>query len=602
MPNILMPYTVHLDHTLRVTPLNTLFAKGDSAAHRFELTILRAGIQDDLTGCTVFGKFYRMADSTVVSMTGSVENGKAVVVLDAACYDYIGRFALTIAIQKGEEKTTVFYGDGYMHGHNADTAISGEYIIYDINTLLGKIAEIDASTQAANTATSNANTATANANTATGNANTAANAAKTAATNANTAKGAANAAAEKINSMTVSATPVSTGTATASLSTVDGHYHLALGLPNGDTGATPQISVQVQTGAAGSEAQVSVTGTAENPVIHLTIPRGDVGDIGNLTINGKAPDGSGAVTLTAADVGALAAGGTATDSSKLGGKAPEYYLQPRNLLDNSDFSNLIAQAGLNGAHGSTAYIADRWISPDASATQQNGYTTLSTTGKTGRITQNFSDALAGKTVTAAAKVSGNSIVYCGIYYTQNSVSKSIAVSVSSPNGIIMKSGTIPTDATDIEFRIYIAYTDGGGSCDVYWAALYEDSYTADNLPPYVPKGYAAEIAECQRYYYRLEPSTSSFTYAYGYCYNETQARFNLHIPKAMVIRNPTFLYTAGTYLRVVQNGTSKDITNLSLTATVGNHALIQATSSDLVSSQAAVLMMSGGVFEFIADL
>lgn len=65
----------------------------------------------------------------------------------------------------------------------------------------------------------------------------------------------------------------------------------------GDTGATPQISVQVQTGEAGSEAQVSVSGTAENPVIHLTIPRGDVGDIGNLTINGKSPDGSGAVTL-----------------------------------------------------------------------------------------------------------------------------------------------------------------------------------------------------------------------------------------------------------------------------------------------------------------
>lgn len=327
MPKIPMPYTVHLDHTLRVTPLNTLFAKGDSAAHRFELTILSAGVQDNLNGCTVFGKFYRMADSTVVNMPGTVEDGKAIVVLDAACYDYIGRFALTIAIQKGEEETTVFYGDGYIHGQNADTAISGEYIIYDINTLLEKIAEINAATKAAKTATSNANTAT-------GKANTAANAANTAATNANTAKDAANAAAGKINNMTVSATPVSTGTATAELSTVDGHYNLALGLPKGDTGATPQISVQVQTGAAGSDAQVSVTGTAENPVIHLTIPRGDVGEIGNLTINGKAPDGSGAVTLTAADVGALATGGTATDSSKLGGKAPEYYAKK------AEFENL----------------------------------------------------------------------------------------------------------------------------------------------------------------------------------------------------------------------------------------------------------------------
>ena len=312
MPQILMPFTVHLDHTLRVTPLNTLFAKGDSAAHRFELTILRAGVQEDLTGCTVMCKFYRMADSAVVSVPGSVEDGKAVAVLDAACYDYIGRFALTIAIKKGEEETTVFYGDGYMHGLRADTAISGEYIIYDINTLLEKIAEIDAATQAANTAASNANTAR-------DAANTAASAANTAATNANTAKDAANAAAAKIDNMTVLATPVSTGTATAALSTVDGHYHLTLGLPKGDTGATPQISVQVQTGAAGSEASVSVSGTAEEPVIHLTIPRGDVGRIENLTINGK-PVESGTITLTAADVGALATSGTAADSSKLGGK------------------------------------------------------------------------------------------------------------------------------------------------------------------------------------------------------------------------------------------------------------------------------------------
>lgn len=332
MPQILMPYTVHLDHTLRVTPMNTLFAKGDSAAHRFELTIFRSGVPDDLSGCTVFGKFYRMADSTVVSVPGSVEDGKAVVVLDAACYDYIGRFALTISIKKGEEETTVFYGDGYMHGQNADTAISGEYIIYDINTLLEKIAEIDAATQAAKTATGNANTATANANAATGKANTAASTANTAAANANTAKDTANAAAAKIDNMTVSATPVSTGTATAALSTVDGHYHLALGLPKGDTGATPRISVQVQTGATGSEASVSVSGTAEEPVIHLTIPRGDVGAIENLTINGK-PVESGTITLTAADLGAASAESvnqlkddkldktaTAADSSKLGGK------------------------------------------------------------------------------------------------------------------------------------------------------------------------------------------------------------------------------------------------------------------------------------------
>ena len=45
---------------------------------------------------------------------------------------------------------------------------------------------------------------------------------------------------------------------------------------------------------------------------------------------------------------------------------------PRNLLDNSDFSNPVAQAGLNGLHGSTKYVCDRWISWNADAVFENG--------------------------------------------------------------------------------------------------------------------------------------------------------------------------------------------------------------------------------------
>lgn len=73
--------------------------------------------------------------------------------------------------------------------------------------------------------------------------------------------------------------------------------------PKGDTGATPQMTINVATGEPGTQASVSQSGTAENPVINLTIPRGDTGDIGALTINGRAPDASGAVTLEASDIG-----------------------------------------------------------------------------------------------------------------------------------------------------------------------------------------------------------------------------------------------------------------------------------------------------------
>lgn len=81
---------------------------------------------------------------------------------------------------------------------------------------------------------------------------------------------------------------------------------IALTIPRGDPGATPQITVRVKTGEPGTAASVKQTGTAEAPVIELTIPRGDTGSLGGLTINGKAPDEAGKVTLTAADVGARA--------------------------------------------------------------------------------------------------------------------------------------------------------------------------------------------------------------------------------------------------------------------------------------------------------
>ena len=509
MPQILMPYTVHLDHTLRVTPLNTLFAKGDSAAHRFELTILRAGVQVDLTGCTVLCKFYRMADSTVVSVPGSVEDGKAVSVLKKACYDYIGRFALTIAIKNGEEEeTTVFYGDGYMHGQNADTAISGEYIIYDINTLLERIEEIDAATQAANTATENANTAASNANTARDAANTAANTANTAAINANTANETANAAAGKIDNMTVSATPVETGTATAALSTVDGHYHLALGLPKGDTGATPRISVQVQTGAAGSEAQVNVSGTAEEPVIILTIPKGDTGDIGALTINGKTPDAAGRVTLGIGDIDGLQtaiesagsvktvagkapdeAGNVAISAADVGARASDWmptaaqvgaasaeevsalkvemanYRTAVNLLDNSDFTNLVAQAGIGGNHGTVTYAADRWILDSGTVSYEEGVgLTLS-----GTIRQKLKLPPTGNTSAFVGMTSG-------------------AASISYADGAV-------------------TITSGGGV--IKWAALYEGSYTDENLPPFVAPDPVLEMLKCQIYCFVVNPDWAS---------------------------------------------------------------------------------------------
>lgn len=54
----------------------------------------------------------------------------------------------------------------------------------------------------------------------------------------------------------------------------------------GQTGATPNFQIgTVQTGAAGSQAQATITGTPENPVLNLVIPKGDKGDAATTVAN-----------------------------------------------------------------------------------------------------------------------------------------------------------------------------------------------------------------------------------------------------------------------------------------------------------------------------
>ena len=171
-------------------------------------------------------------------------------------------------------------------------------------------ANANAATESANTAASNADSKAALADKATTDANNATNLANTAASNADDKAALADNAAGLIRWMDVSTTHLPPGSApTSSLNTVEttsglSHYSLVLGIPTGNTGVTPALTFEVSTGEAGTDATVEVTGTAEAPIVHLTIPKGDTGKIENLFINGKPVD-NGTITLTAADIGAL---------------------------------------------------------------------------------------------------------------------------------------------------------------------------------------------------------------------------------------------------------------------------------------------------------
>ena len=176
----------------------------------------------------------------------------------------------------------------------------------------------------------------------------------------------------------------------------------------------------------------------------------------------------------------------------------------RNLLDNSDFRNPVNQRGQNsytkGSWG--GYTIDRWAV--GSGTENTVNIVTDGVSVKGGIIQWLEDvvtkALLGKKVTCAAKV--NSAVY-------------VLSGVVPDNTEWTRISTVTFDGGNVTLgitagkRFEIAITCATQK-NIEWAALYEGEYTAETLPEYQPKGYGAELAECQRYYIKI--SSNSWTY------------------------------------------------------------------------------------------
>lgn len=322
---ITLHYAADLRAGIFQTRMPMLFATGDQGAHEIRVTVTEDGQPASLTGRTVSGYFIR-ADRSTVLLSGSAEGNTARVTLSQSCYVQPGGFSLFIKIGVAGETAAVFWGVGTVVRSTTDTIVDPSETIPSLEELLAMIGAMETATTAAQSATSAANTAAGAANTAAGqattaasNASTAAGQANTAAGNASTAAGAANTAAQtantaaqKIDGMTVSAAGLTAESSpTAVISDVDGHKHVAFGIPagqtgpQGDTGATPEITIgTVTTGAPGTDASATMTGTPEAPVLSLTIPRGMPGEGNVSSVAGVMPDEDGDVPLSAADVGA----------------------------------------------------------------------------------------------------------------------------------------------------------------------------------------------------------------------------------------------------------------------------------------------------------
>ena len=194
-----------------------------------------------------------------------------------------------------------------------------------------------------------------------------------------------------------------------------------------------------------------------------------------------------------------------------------------NLLDNSDFVHPVAQAGVNGAHGATGYAVDRWMRTSGATVSQaaDGLKIVSDkTNRTAGIQQRIEAKRFADVMTFAVRgvfpVACRLFVYIGsgttnfgtAYFQGDAAERTLVLKLTKPDGL----------TGDEVVNVYISPdTESTGTAAVVrWAVLYEGEYTAETLPPYVPKGYAAELAECLRYYRRITATNETFA---GYCAN-----------------------------------------------------------------------------------
>ena len=223
-----------------------------------------------------------------------------------------------------------------------------------------------------------------------------------------------------------------------------------------------------------------------------------------------------------------------------------------NLLDNSDFVHPVAQAGVNGAHGATGYAVDRWMRTSGATVSQaaDGLKIVSDkTSWTAGIQQRIEAKRFADVMTFAVRgvfpVACRLFVYIGsgttnfgtAYFQGDAAERTLVLKLTKPDGL----------TGDEVVNVYISPDTGstGTAAVVRWAALYEGEYTAETLPPYVPKGYAAELAECLRYYRRIKADNETFA---GYASNGVAYAF---IPLQTMRIAPTvtgggkFYYTLG---------------------------------------------------------
>lgn len=262
----------------------------------------------------------------------------------------------------------------------------------------------------------------------------------------------------------------------------------------------------------------------------------------------------------------------AEDSQKLGGVAAAQYalknnVPAHNLLDNSDFTNPVNQRGQTNYTGA-GYTIDRWKAgvSDCSMYVNAGQSVAFNTKTEGvnaywrQYLPHSLSQLEGKTFTLAIKDTwGKTHCASGVYPTSApSDTKSVIwINMYENVSIVLYCTTDGTAFVQLTTK---------KSVPIVWAALYEGSYDASTLPAYVPKGYAAELAECQRYYVYINSGawmTGFYKIGEGLCVEiPTAGNIRINNPTVILDNPKAFTGTGWNNLKVMSVSVNRHATKI----------------------------------------
>lgn len=521
----ILRFTADLSRGVVMTPLRMAFIRGEDMGHCFLIQAEQEGKKLPLTGASVNGFMIR-ADGTTLTIAGTVADGLASLALPAAAYSIPGRFRLVIQSTLSGVTTTLFWGEGAVSPSYTDVvAIPEEIIMPSLENIEAQVEEMVSATAAAKAAAQGAVVRNYLDNSDFRNPVNQRGVTETTEAGYNIDRWI------KGNASGI----FKVGTGYVSL-TGNGAYYffrqyvspqritsgkvytIAFCDINGDVVVYP---VTLSEGMSAASKNVYFPTAGISCVININWYNNayDLYFTGNSTAELK-------LVWAALYEGTYTADTLPAYQPKE--RLVELYncgvsLNPVNLLDNSDFRNPVNQRGAT-LYSQAGYCIDRW----------------KLTRGTAEIT---ADGLKLTTATLPQPLQLRAGTYTMAFYLHNGTTLFRTFQYDGVSTITDGGGK--TSTTNAYITMYnqssgvvaVQFVQGDSTDAVHtlvWAALYEGAYTAETLPVYQSKGYAAELAECQRYYWKTKMIFRSSA-------NTIVSVLNIQHPQSMRIK-PTISY------------------------------------------------------------